>query len=448
MRNLQKNKLPWAKARDISQAEKFVFRSHPRNKLRGIPAQNKKNIWILNHYAITPDMPGGTRHYDFGSELVKRGYGVTIFASSFHYLWHKELKLKKREKYKIENVDGINFVWIKTFSYKKNNWRRVLNMISYMCRVYWLGKKITRKNKDISNPDIIIGSSVHLLTVLSAYFLSKYYKAKFIMEVRDLWPQTLIDVGNLKENSLIVKILRFLEKYLYNRAKRIIVLMSQAEDYIIPLGINKDKIVWICNGVNITKFKKVRKEKSDKYFKVIYLGAHGVANALDIVLDTAEKIQKRGYKDIKILLYGDGSEKRRLIKYKEKLKLKNLEFHNPFSKEKIFNLLLEADILLINYRKSNIFKYGISHNKLFDCMASGKPIIYAGEYASNPVNISKCGISILPEDSKELMNAIIGLYKISSEERNRMGRRGREYVEKYYSIPVLVDKLEKVIRQI
>ena len=118
-------------------------------------------------------MTGGTRHYDFSKELVKRGHEVTIFASSFHYSQHKELKLNKNEKYKTENIDGINFVWIKTFPHQKNDWRRVLNMVSYMWRACWIGRRITKVNQNISKPNMIIGSSVHLLAVLSAHCLSK-----------------------------------------------------------------------------------------------------------------------------------------------------------------------------------------------------------------------------------------------------------------------------------
>jgi glycosyltransferase involved in cell wall biosynthesis len=405
-----------------------------------------KNIWILNHYAITPDMPGGTRHYDFGKELVKRGYNVTIFASSFHYTQHKELKLKKKEKYKIENFDGINFIWIKTFSYQKNNWRRVINMISYMWRVYWLGKKITKIDKNIKKPDVIIGSSVHLLAVLSAYYLSKCYKAKFIMEVRDLWPQTLIDFKKFKKNHPIVKILKSLEKFLYKKAQKIVVLLPLASKYITNLGINKNKVIWIPNGVNLNKFKELKKTKNkNEHFKIIYLGAHGQANALETILNAAKIIQEKNkYKKIKFTFIGDGAEKKNLEKYSKKLLLKNVKFCPPIEKQKIPEALTEADILIFNLKKSDVFKYGISSNKLFDYMAATKPIIFSANTANNPIREARCGLPVPPENPKKMAEAIIKLYKMSPEERNKMGQRGREYVEKYHSIPVLVDKLEKV----
>lgn len=140
------------------------------------------NIWIFNHYAITPNLPGGIRHFDFEKKLVKRGYKVTIFASSFHHNLFKETKEYKKDKFIIEEYEGVRFVWLETFPYSGNDWRRVINMLSYSIRAYKVGRKL-----NIEKPDIIIGSSVLLFAVFIAYFLSKKYKTHFIMEVRDLW---------------------------------------------------------------------------------------------------------------------------------------------------------------------------------------------------------------------------------------------------------------------
>jgi len=407
-----------------------------------------KNVWILNHYAKTPDLAGGTRHYDFARELIKRGYEVTIFASSFDHLRLQELKLSEGKKYKIENINGVDFIWLKTHPYYKNDWRRVLSMFSYMWRSYWLGRKVMKTDKRIKKPDVIIGSSVHLLAVLSAHWLAKYHKAKFIMEVRDLWPQTLIDMGKLKENSPIVKILRFLEKYLYQKAQKIIVLMYRADKYLIPLGIKKNKIEWICNGADLSRFTGLydKKEQSG-IFEVMYFGAHGMANGLENVLEAAKIIQDKNYKEIAFSLYGNGPEKNGLIEHKKMLGLENLEFFEPVSKNKAAEIIARADILLDNYKHHNALKYGTSHNKLFEYMASAKPVIYTSDEKDNLVDISECGVSVPFENPQALADAILSLYKKNPAEREKMGQRGRAYVEKYYSIPILVDKLEKLIKE-
>lgn len=392
-------------------------------------------------------MPGGTRHYDFGKELVKRGHNVTIFASSFHYSQHKEMKLFKREKWKIENVDGINFVWLKTFPYQKNDWRRVINMISYMFRSYWLGRKIPKINKNILEPDVVFGSSVHLLAVLSAYWLAKYYRAKFIMEIRDLWPQGLIDIGALKEKSLIVKVLRFLEKFLYKKAQEIIVLALSTKDYLSSLRINLDKVHFVPNGVDVSRYKLsgYNKNKEDKrMFKIVYAGALGVVNALSPALEVAKIIEERGLRDIKFIFIGSGVEKPRLIKKAGNLNLNNVEFRNPVPKTQMPTLLNQADVLLL---VENKILYG-SSNKLMDYMAAAKPIIFSTPASHNTVEEAGCGLSVSPGDSEELAEAVIKFYQMVVKEREKIGERGREYVEKYHNVPVLVDKLEKVIKEV
>ncbi|MGB9788926.1 MAG: glycosyltransferase family 4 protein [Dictyoglomus turgidum] len=406
-----------------------------------------KNIWLFNHYAITPNLPGGTRHFDFGKELVRRGYKVTIFASSFHYSLLRETKEYKKDKFIVEDYEGVRFVWLKTFSYSDNDWRRVVNMLSYAIRAYEVAQKINTEK-----PDIIIGSSVHLFAVFTAYLLSKKYKTPFIMEVRDLWPQTLMDMGVSKWHPFVI-LLGILEKFLYKRADKIIVLLPRANEYIEKLGISPEKIVWIPNGVDFGRFQfknggSLRDETytSDEFI-VTYTGAIGKANNLDVAIEAAKILQK-DYPNIKFLFVGDGPEKGRLLEIVKKEKINNVEFRPPVAKNKIVEIILKSDALFFHLQDSPIFKYGISSNKLFDYLASGKPIIFSSNSINNPVEEAKAGITVPPDNPQALADAIIKLYKMSPEERRAMGLNGRKYVEKYHSIPVLVDKLEKIFEEV
>jgi glycosyltransferase involved in cell wall biosynthesis len=410
--------------------------------------KNNKIVWMFNHYAVTPKMPGGTRHYDFAKELTKKGYKVTIFASSFHPIQHKKVKLGKNEKYKVDSFDGVNFVWLKTFPYQRNNWRRVANMLSYMYRAYWLGRKITKKVEGFDNPDIIIGSSVHLFAVYAAYLLSKKYKVPFIMEVRDLWPQTLIDMGVPRWHPFIV-LLGLLERFLYKRADKIITLLPKSHDYIEKFGIKLSKIVWIPNGVDLSKFNINGEDdlnKNNNEFVVMYVGALGTANNLDVAIDSAN-ILKNKYSNIKFVFVGDGLEKSKLVQKAKLLKLDNVEFRNPVKKEEIPRLLRKADALFFNLPNLPVFKYGISSNKLFDYLASGKPIIFSCNAPDNPAEQAKASITVSPSNPKELADAILKLYHMPEKQKEEMGQRGKEYVKKYHSTPVLADKFEELIKE-
>jgi len=401
---------------------------------------NKRSLWIFNHYAVPPEMPGGTRHFDLAKEFLKKGYEVTIFASSYCYGKRKEDKLKKGETFREEQVDGVRFIWLKTSPYKRNDWRRVLNIFSYMRRAIWIGIKLKEK------PDVTVGSSVHPLAVLAAYILAKIKKAKFIFEVRDLWPQTLIELGNYKKNNPFIIFMRLLEKFLYIKAKKIIVLLPKASEYITKLGIPDEKIAWIPNGVDMTRFKeRDNGDITDNLIILMYIGAHGRANSLDVILDAASIIQEKTVKEIKIKFIGDGPEKESLIKKAHDLNIKIVQFCAPVPKNRIPEIMQEASGFIFPLEDAPVFKYGISSNKLWDYMASGKPVIFSCNSINNPVEEAEAGLTVPAKNPQRLAEAIIKIYKMPAKEREKIGRRGRKYVEKYHNIEKLADKFLEVI---
>lgn len=398
-----------------------------------------KNIWILNHYAGNAESPS-TRHYDLSKALVRKGHAVTIFASGFSYQKFVEERLLAGEKWKVENHDGVRFVWIKTFPYKGNEWRRVINMLSYAWRVIWVGKKID------DTPDVIIGSCVHPFAVLSAYILSKLKRSRFFFEVRDLWPQTLIDMGSLSEKSPFAWGLRKLERFLYQKAEKIITLLPYADQYITKLGIPKEKIVWIPNGADLSRYDGIRGYDGglSNPFKIMYLGAHGKANALDVILDAAAILQGMGLDGIRFIFVGDGPEKKSLIDYSNSKDLKNAEFRGPVPKNEIFKTMSEADAFVVSLEDLPLYRYGISFNKLFDYLSSGRPILFSGNAANNPVAEANAGISVPARSPEMLANAVVELISLKPEDRVKMGENGLAYMQKNHDIKILADKLERL----
>ena len=407
-----------------------------------------KNVWILNHYAISPDIPGGTRHYDLSKELTKRGIDVTIFTSGFDHGSKRYIKISPEEKRKIETYNGVRFVWLNTFPYYGNNWRRVVNMLSY-------GIKVLGACKGLDKPDVIIGSSLHPFAVIAAWLLSKRYKARFIFEVRDLWPQTAVDMGAIKETSLMARLLYAWEKFMYKKAEKIIVLLPNAKEYITKLGIDAEKIFWIPNGVDLERFdhpeplepdseaEKAFSQHQDKV-KVVYTGAHGPANGLDVVIDAAVILSKQK-KPIHFFLVGDGPEKTKLIEKAEKMGINNVSFLKPVPKSQISSLLQRADILLHCLRPLNVFKYGLSPNKLFDYLASGKVIIMSAQESNEIIKRSNSGISVEPGNPEALAKGILQIMQVDPVQREQYGINGREYVERYHSIEALGEKLYSIL---
>ena len=405
-------------------------------------------LWILNHYAISPDMSGGTRHFDLARELVKKGHDVTIFASGFDHSTRQYLKIKPGEKIRVEEYDGVRFVWINTLPYYGNNWRRVLNMLSY-------GWRVLRCSRGLSKPDAVIGSSMHPFAALAGWWLARRYKAKFIFEVRDLWPQTAVDMGAMKKNSLPAKLLYAWEKFMYNKAEKIIVLLPYAKDYVASRGISPEKVFWLPNGVNLERFDhpvpleegsevaEVFEQYRDK-FKVVYTGAHGVPNGLDVIVEAARLIQEKS-ENIHFILIGEGTEKSRLKEKAQSLGLVNITFYEPIPKQAVPSALLAADCLVYSIPAFNIYRYGVSLNKSFDYLASAKPVVMAGNSQNNIVEEANAGIAVEPENPEALAEAIVKIYELPEEKRIELGKNGRRYVEQFYDIKNLATNLESLL---
>ncbi|MDD5764402.1 MAG: glycosyltransferase family 4 protein, partial [Candidatus Bipolaricaulis anaerobius] len=283
-------------------------------------------------------------------------------------------------------------------------------------------------------------------TPMAALWVARHFRVPFVMEVRDLWPQTIIDMGELGEGNPMIKVLQALERFLYRRAERVITVLPSAHEYITACGIPREKIVWIPNGVDLSRFEGLEPASpKGEGFTVMYLGAHGQANALHVLIQAARVVQDEGYCEVRFVLVGDGPEKPRLMALAGALGLDNIEFREPVPKAEVLKTLHEADVFIFNLEKSQVFKYGISPNKLFDYMIVGKPVISSVQARNNPVEEARCGLTVPPRDPQALAEAVIKVYEMPPEEREAMGRRGREYAQKHHDIRKLAEKLERVL---
>lgn len=399
-----------------------------------------KNIWIVNHYALPPYMPGGTRHFDLSKKLTEEGYRVTVFASSFHYQKLKDIKEYKSDEYfSTEELNGVKFIWFKTLQYSGNNFRRVLNMVSFSNKFL----KYVRNEDYGEKPNIIIGSSVHLLAVLAAYKAAKKLNCNFFMEVRDIWPQTLIDLGVSRYHPFVLWFRR-LEVKMYKKAKRIIILLPKAKEHIMQSNIPEHKIVYLPNGVDITRFSFPKLNSKNKIFTIVYAGVIGVANNLQMAVETAKICEERNEK-VFFKIIGEGPEKNRLIQLVNKYNLTNISFFGAIPKKEIADALAKADALYFNLANSPVYKYGLSSNKLFDYLAAGKPILFSCKAGNNPVEEAGAGLSIEPDSPELLFNAIIEMKKFSDDERLQMGINGYNYVKKNHSMEILSKRFIEIL---
>ncbi|MHB1126555.1 MAG: glycosyltransferase family 4 protein [Bacillota bacterium] len=403
-------------------------------------------FWMVNQYAITPDLPGGTRHYDYASELAKRGHNVKVFASDVNLALRKHTKLEKGEIFKSEYIDGVEFIWVHAATYYRNDWKRAWSMLRFS---YNFLRVENMFSKGTNKPQAIIGSSPHPFAALAAQIAAQKTKARFILELRDLWPQALVDMGGFKESHPAIRGMRLIENYLYRKADKIIVLAEGSISYLEERGIARNRIVFVPNGVHLKNFQPTitREDARRKYhfdkFSIVYTGAHGPANSLDTVLLTADLL--RSY-PINFVFIGDGPAKEGLRQQSEQMKLSNVRFIDPVPKAEIPNILIAADACLIALKNVKAFEYAISPNKLFDYFAASKPVICCvpGDIG-NLVRTSGTGYSCEPGNHVQLAETVLKIYKTNEEQLNAMGILGRHLVAQRFSREVSVQKLEEVL---
>ena len=393
-------------------------------------------IWVVNHYADPPDGLA-TRTFDISRRMVEKGHPTTVFVCAFS---HYHLKPARRLGWRLwrdEDIDGVRYVWIASNSYRGNDWRRVVNMVLFSSLVFLAG--VVRREK----PDIVIGVSVHPLAALAAYYVARLKRARFFFEVTDLWPQTLIDFGLLRSDGLTARMMRWLERFLFRKAERIVMLWRHTDEYVESQGVSREKILWIPHGVELSRYDELERYTGATRlpFQVMFLGGFVTSNAVDVIIEAAAILQSRGRDDIKFLLIGAGEERQGLIERAGSLQLHNVGFPPAVPKRDVGKVMGQADAFIYGLRNLPLYRFGISLNKLTDYLAAGRPIVFFGRSTYDPVRDANAGFSAPPGDPAALADAIEKLVALSPEERVAMGARGRRYLIEHHNIPRLADRL-------
>lgn len=409
------------------------------------PLQNRPlNIWWISHYASTPDQQFTTQ-YDLARRLVEKGHRVTFFSAGFSHYKFEEIRLKASESWRAEDHDGVRFIWIKTPPYKKNDWRRALNICSFAFRTYWVARKVHE------TPDVIIGTTFHPLASLSAYGISLAKGRPFVYEVKDLWPLTMIQFGRLSPENPVAWILSLLEKFLARRAARIMTTLPGAADHYAQIGVLREKAVWIPNGLEISRYTGLKPYdgKPRKPFVLMYAGGLVSANALETIVRAASLEQEHADDEVKFVFLGGGQEKPRLMRLAGDLGLHNVEFRDAVPKTELHKALEEADAFILSMRNlPGLYKYGMSFNKLCDYAASGRPVLFAGYTNGNLVEEFGFGIVVPPEDPQAFFAAIQEFKNMSAAQRAEMGANGIRCARERFDITVLAGRLEGMLKAV
>ena len=383
------------------------------------------HVLLIHQAFVSPDDAGGTRHYELARRLVDGGQQFSIVASDLSYLSGKKCASNEM----IQDFNGVKVrrAWTYSALHRSFVWR-VVSFLSFMVSSVWTALK----EKQV---DLVIGTSPPIFQAVSAWVISVIKWKPFLLEIRDLWPEFAIDMGVLK-SPILIWVARRLERFLYARANHLLVNSPAYRDYLIGLGIPASKISFIANGVDPEMFHV--EQQSDglreefhlqKKFLVTYAGAMGMANNLEVVLESA--ILLNDLPDVHFLMVGDGKDRTMLEALAKKWNVRNVTFTGSRPKSQMPAILAESDVCLAVLRDIPMFRTTYP-NKVFDYMAAARPVVLAIDGVIRQViEAADGGIPVPPGNPQAMAEAVRTLF--SNRVRSaQMGRSAREYVIKFF----------------
>lgn len=424
-----------------------------------------KTIWIIDHYSSEPVYGGISRQYDFAKELGKHGCRVIVIASGFSHFTHKYIT-EKEESVKVSEVsENVHYIYLKTSAYSTNGGAaRAKNMIDFLEKALKYEKIIARH---YGRPDVVTGCSVHPLAWIAAYRIAKKYKARFVAEVRDFWPRIWVIGGDKKKTDPMVLFFGAVQSWAFKKADRIIYSMYHGDKYICDeLGVAKSKVYLIGQPMDCERFDKnsrniglLSKEirnfmglagpgsSVERPFICAFAGYYMTYEGVYVMLEAQKILESKGI-SVKMIFVGSGQEKEGMEKYAASCHLKNVLISERIPKEAVPALISHSDVCMAHLEikgHKEVYKYGVSKNKVNEYLYSGACTLYGFLYKDDEVAVSGGGMVFEPYDAADLAEKIEKIYRMEPEERRQFGIKGREYIRNNRSVEVLTDKMLEVL---
>ena len=405
-----------------------------------------KTIWYISKYAVSPNFGPPSRQFFFSKYFNIKGF-KTILISSYACGTKYSTNIDFEKYYKIFETEGIKHYLLKGpmislgFSFK-----RILSWVQYEWYVFKLGNEIGKKQK----PDAIIISSLSLLTIINGIYFKWKFGCKFILEIRDIWPLTLIEIGGFSKYNPIILILGYIEKLGYKHSDIIIGTMPNLKDHVNKIFPSK-KIETIPHGLDFSFFDQKDLSAYSKFiidnldknkFNIVYTGTIGKANNLSMVLKAFNIISESSDK-IVIHIIGSGPQKHEFEH--EYSSNEHIIFYNPIPKQEVPLFLSYFNLNLASSLPSSLYRFGISFNKLNEYLLSGNPTLLIYDGYKSVIEEADAGFVISSLNFENIVTTILNISNMNVATLKQKGKNGREYALKNLDYSILSEKYLKII---
>ncbi|MEZ8353642.1 glycosyltransferase family 4 protein [Vibrio splendidus] len=396
-------------------------------------------VWYVHAYAGSPSHGMSYRPYYLSKNFREHDVDTTIISSSYHHL-------SSITGIGQQVIDDQDFYFVPVNRYSGNGFKRISNMLAFGIKLFGSGfRSFAYSNK----PDVIIASTAHPFHIFAAKFYAKLFKAKLILEVRDIWPMSLNELAGLSKLHPFSILVNICQKFGYKYCDECVSLLENSEKFFLSQGLEAGKFTYIPNGIELSEHSSINNELVEKlkeslsgFSKVIgYTGALGLPNNLMPLIESATYLKDF---NIAILLVGDGVEKTNLMKKVDELGINNVVFFGKVPKKDIHTIIDYCDAMFINALPKNIYKYGISPNKIFDYMLENKVVFNGIESKGNPLEKSRSEIRFPSNDAYTLAEKIIEF----STESFPSEIKSELFVRNNYSYKVLARRYVSLIHRL
>jgi glycosyltransferase involved in cell wall biosynthesis len=386
-------------------------------------------ILFLSHYFPPEVNAPASRTYEHCRQWVKDGHQVTVVTCVPNHPAGKVFPGYRNRLRQTETRDGILVVRLWTYVTPNEGFlRRSLNYAMFMFMAILAAPFLPRC-------DVVVTTSPQFFNGLAGYFVSKLKRAPWVLEIRDLWPESILAVGAIANRS-VIRALEWLERFAYRKADKIVVVTEAFKAHIRDCGIPVEKIEVIKNGVDLTLFTARPKDRQvaaelglQGKFVVSYVGTHGMAHGLETILDAAAKL--KDHDDIRFLMVGDGAGRKSLVERRDRMALGNVVMLGQQDRARMPGIWAVSDACLVVLRRLPLFQTVIP-SKIFEIMAMGRPLILAVEGESRDiVTRAEAGVCIPPEDPQALADAVLALARDPARSA-ALGRKGLAYVAQHH----------------